>query len=480
VTAVTPASHGSPTIVEALADFTCATEFSNLRSEVVSEAKRVLLDSIGCGLAGQDQLKGIAGREIAGLSSGAQGEATVIGGESSSVFGAAFANAELIQALDFDAVLAPGHVAPVVIPVALASGELAAATGKDVLTAIAVGHEISCRIGLAMDGLRDIEDGEVIQRPVVGYSCIVFGATATSTKLMKLPLGATTSAIGIAGSIAPVHSHGAWSMHAPSTTIKYMVAGSFAQTALTAAYLGKFGHRGDLEMLDDTEFGFPRFIGTSRWDRQAITGDLGADWLFPKGQTYKPYPHCRVLHGLMETLVSVVEEHDLRPGEIDQIRSWGEGWHRQPVWLNTNIEHVIDAQNSMSHGLALAAHRIPPSKQWQDPRVVFDPSVLDLMTKVITDTHPSYAGPLDKYPSNRPVRIEIDARGTTFTAERRFPKGTPSTDPSTTMSTDEIVAKFRTNAEGVLSDCAAEAVAATVLDLENLDDIRELTRHLRP
>ena len=474
-------SETSPTIVEAFADFTCSTKFSSLPPDVIAEAKRVLLDSIGCGLAGKDQLKGIVGREFADLSRGAQDAATVIGErEHSSVFGAAFANAELISALDFDAILAPGHVAPVVIPVALASGELAGASGKGVLTAIAIGHEISCRIALAMDGLREVENGEILQRPVVGYSCIVFGAAATSTKLMRLPSGPTASAIGIAGSIAPVHSQGAWSMHSPSTTIKYMVAGTYTQSALTAAYMGKFGHRGDLRMLDDTEFGYPRFIGTTRWDHEAITRDLGADWIFPGAQSYKPYPHCRVLHGLIDTVISLVEEHDLKPEEIQQIRAWGESWHRQPVWLNTEIEHVIDAQNSMSHGLALAAHRIPPSKEWQNPDVVFDPSVIELMDRVVTEAHPQYKEYLTEYPSSRPAIIEIDARGTTFTGERLVPKGTPSADPSTTMSTEELVTKFRTNAHGVLSPPAIDAVIAMVLNLETLDDIRELTRLLSP
>jgi 2-methylcitrate dehydratase PrpD len=477
---IIPAVQAGPTIVETLADFSCSTDFSTLPPDVRAEAKRVLLDSIGCGLAGQDELKGAAGRAFADLSRGAQGGATVIGREErSSVLGAAFANAELISALDFDAVCPPGHVAPVVIPVALASGELAGAAGKDIVTAIAIGHEVSCRIGLAMDGLREVVDGQVVQRPVVGYSCIVFGATATSTKLMGLAAGPTASAIGIAGSIAPVHSHGAWSMHTPVTTIKYMVAGVFTQTALTAAHMAKSGHRGDTLMLDDAEFGFPRFIGSSRWDQAAITRGLGTDWLFPSSQTFKPYPHCRVLHGQIETLVALVEDHDLKPAEIEQIRAWGEGWHRQPVWLNTTIDHVITAQNSMAHGLALAAHRIPASKEWQNPDVVFSSSVMNLMSKVVTDTHPSYTGHLAAYPSERPTRIEVDARGTTFVGEGLYPKGSPSPDPSTTMSTDELVAKFRVNAEGVLKAHDVDAAIDAVLGLEEVDDIASLTRLLR-
>ena len=469
------------TVVHALADFSNDTSWSTMPSPVVEEAKRVLLDSIGCALAGHGELKGKAGRDLAALSRPAGQGATVIGeAEQSSVMGAAFANAELVSALDFDAILAPGHVAPVVVPVALAAGEVAGSTGGEVLTAIAVGHEISCRVAFAMDGLRDVVDGAVARRPVVGYSAIVFGAAAASAKLMQLDSVATADAIAIVASIAPVHSQGPWAEHSPIQTIKYMVAGAFAQTSLTAAYLSRSGHHGDHQILEDADVGYPRFIGSARWEKDVITAELGQAWRFPVFQTYKPYPHCRVLHGQLDILLALIQEHDLKPDEIEEIRAWGEEWHRQPIWLNTTINHVIDAQNSMAHGLALAAHRIKPSKQWQDPDVVFSDSVMGLMSRVVTAAHPAYTGHLDSYPADRPARVEIDARGTTFAGDGWYPKGTPSPDPSTTMTTEELVAKFQTNAEGVLPAASIDAVIDAVLKLEHLDDVRELTRLLRP
>jgi 2-methylcitrate dehydratase PrpD len=468
------------TVVQSLADFAHGTHFSDLPEAVVWESKRVLLDSIGCALAGRDELKGKAGRDIAALSRPTGKGATVIGDpEQSSVMGAAFANAELVSALDFDAILAPGHVAPVVVPVALAAGEVEGATGQNILTAIAVGHEIACRVAFAMDGLRDVVDGAVAQRPVVGYSSIVFGAAATSTKLMALEAAPTANAIAIVASIAPVHSQGPWAEHLPVQTIKYMVAGAFAQTALTAAYMSRSGHIGDLKILEDAEHGYPRFVGSARWEKDSITEQLGESWRFPSFQTFKPYPHCRVMHGQLDVLLRLIDDHDIKPDEIGQIRAWGEDWHRQPIWLNTTINHVIDAQNSMAHGLALAAHRIKPSKLWQRPDVVFNPSVMDLMTRVVTEAHPVYTEHLDSYPADRPVRIEIDARGSTFAGEGRYPKGTPSPDPSSTMTTDELVEKFRVNAEDVLSQPNCDAVVELVLRLDQANDVRELTRLLR-
>ena len=41
-----------------------------------------------------------------------------------------------------------------------------------------------------------------------------------------------------------------------------------------------------------------------------------------------------------------------------------------------------DAQFSIAHGIALAAHFPPPGRAWQDPKLVFSPSVMGLMNKV--------------------------------------------------------------------------------------------------
>ena len=53
-----------------------------------------------------------------------------------------------------------------------------------------------------------------------------------------------------------------------------------AFAAITAASMAELGHRGDLQALDDQEFGYPRYIGTRRWEPSAITTGLGDEWKF--------------------------------------------------------------------------------------------------------------------------------------------------------------------------------------------------------
>ena len=418
------------TITEQLAEFTSETEFPHLPTEVVEECMRILLDSVGCALAAVDQPKGRIGIEYGRLIGGADGDATIIGaGSQTSIFGASFANGELISAMDFDAVLPPGHVAPYVLPGALAVGESRGCSGTELVTAVAVSHEMSYRFGKAMDHHRDIKDGKISLPSALGFTSTVFGATAAIGKLKGYSSSVLAHALGVAGSITPVNSYRSMVAHAPSSTIKYTMAGVVAQTALTAAHMAELGHRGDLEVLDDTEFGYRRFIGTSRWEPGLITSGLGVDWRFPAEHSYKPYPHCRVLHAPLDTLIQLVDEHDIKPEEIDAIHAWGEAWIEQPIWLNKTIEHIHDGQFSVAHGLAVGAHRVPPGKAWQDPDLVFSRSVLELMDKVDIRTPPRLPRRNHRAPSQPPFPHRSHSARHHIRGGTHFSQGLPLTRP---------------------------------------------------
>jgi len=152
----------------------------------------------------------------------------------------------------------------------------------------------------------------------------------------------------------------------------------------------------------------------------------------------------------------------------------------QPIWLLRKIEHVTDAQFSIAHGLSVGAHRIPPGKAWQSPEVVFDPSVLRLMDKIQFEVHPDYEKLLSGVSASRPARIEVRARGQVFVGEKRYPKGSPSPEPESLMTNDELVAKFRGNAEGVLDTASIDEVVSLILNMEQVDDFSTVMRLLAP
>ncbi len=460
-------------IVTQLAEFVNGVKFEDLPPEVVAESKRIILDAIGCSLGGATHDKGKIGVEF-GRQFGGYPEATVIGfGDKLTCMGASFANGELMNALDFDPILAPGHVTPYVLPGALAVGESLGSSGKELIVVTALAHEMSFRMGKAMDNPRDIKDGKLVDIKVFGYSETIFGATAAIGKLKGFDNKVMANALGLAGSISPVNSHWAWAKHAPSTTIKYLLAGWLCLGAHTAAAMAELGHRGDLDVMDP-EFGYRRFIASTRWEPDIITRDLGKKWLFPPAQLFKPYPHCRILAAPLDCMIHLVEENDLKPEEIESVKAWVEGFCLEPVWQNRKIEQLTDGELSVAHALSLAAHRIPPGPRWQDEDVVMDPSILKMMDKVTFDVHPDYVKKLKENPIARPSKIEIKARGKVFSEERQYPKGSPSPDPETFITTEELVAKFRINAERMLVSSRIDDAVNALLKVEDMDDISEL------
>lgn len=469
------------TIVSQLADFAASTTVASLPPEIVRESQRILLDSFGCALASLDDAGAQRGVSYAQTIGGTGGPASILGTtHRTSVPAAAFANAELINALDQDAVLPPGHVTPYVLPGALATGEADHISGERLLTAIAVAHEMSFRIGKATDYLRDMKDGVVTIPKIIGYSSTLFGATAAVGIAKGFDAEVMADALGIMGSTMPTNTQRAWMMHAPATTIKYQLAGGMAFSAVTSANLAELGHTGDREILDDAEYGFPRFIGTSRWVPAPITAELGSTWTFAPFQSFKPYPHCRVMHAIFDELIDIVETNDLRPDEIEEINAWGESFVLQPTWVSEDIRNPRDAQFSMTHGLAMAAHRFPVGKDWQSPEHVLDPSVVSLMHRSTFRPHPDHASMLASNPAARRSRVEVKARGNVFAAERDYPKGSPSPDAETYMTDDELIAKFRHNVEDVITDERADAIVSAVFDLASVDDVAELVALTAP
>jgi 2-methylcitrate dehydratase PrpD len=109
---------------------------------------------------------------------------------------------------------------------------------------------------------------------------------------------------------------------------------------------------------------------------------------------------------------------------------------------------------------------------------VFDPSVLSLMDKVSFEVHPDYEKLVTGHAASRPARLEVRARGKSFVGESRYPKGSPSPDPTTTMTNEELVAKFARNAEGVIAASKVDQAITHLIELEKVEDFATVMRLL--
>lgn len=289
-----------PKVVEItgkLSDFVSNTRFDDLPEDVVRETKHVVMDSIGCAFGGISSDCGKISVEFA-RRLGGPSESTIIGtADKVSCVNAAFANGQLINALDYDAICA-GHDCPSAIAAALAVAESSRASGKDLLLAVAMAHEVDTRVASAT-GIREEwwgsattieegpEKGKMLFADSDGHARSTFGATVAAAKIMKLDREQLANAIGIAGSICLPDTLAKWMTVTPHRMTKYGPAGWAAQAGVTSAMLAQMGFTGDTGIFEG-EKSFWRYTGHLKWDAKPAFEGLGREWR--QKISYKHYP----------------------------------------------------------------------------------------------------------------------------------------------------------------------------------------------
>jgi len=451
-----------------IAEFVVEMRFEDLPEAVVHEAKRSFLDAIGCAIAGIATEKGKISVALA-RRLGGPSESSIIGmGDKVSCCNAAFANGELINALDYDAL---PHVQPFVIPPALAAAESAKASGRDLILAIVLAEEISKRLSMALRGTMIQKLMKDLETPAVwgnGHHCI-FGAAAGAGKILRLNRQKMTHALGIAGYLAPVPYCGKWDRIAPKPIIKYAPIGWICSSAVNAVLIADMGYTGDPTVFDG-DYGFWRFYSSESWNPDLVMDQLGKKWLFTD-ILYKFYPCCSFFCTQLDCFRSIIDKNNLVPEEIESVNVLSAPFFASPNPME--VTNQVDAQFSPPYVIAVAAHRVKVGRDWQDFDTIRDKSILGFMKKVNFQVHPGVADAKRKDPRSWLAKVEVMAKGKVFTEERMYPKGTNGTDFKATD--EELVEKFRGNASGLLTQDKIDRVIRSLLDLERVENISEIT-----
>jgi 2-methylcitrate dehydratase PrpD len=157
------------------------------------------------------------------------------------------------------------HATPEVIPVALALAEELHVTGKDLVTAVAAGLEVACRIAGSIDNAEFRRRGW--HSPgVVGP----LGAAATAAKLLKLDATGVRRAIALAFSQAS-GTFASW----PTTAVKFHQARG-AAAGLMGGLLAGEEFESALEPLDAPDGGL--YATYAPGDSKKVVENLGTHW----------------------------------------------------------------------------------------------------------------------------------------------------------------------------------------------------------
>jgi 2-methylcitrate dehydratase PrpD len=467
-----------------LASFASKAEYDHLPSEVVHETKRILLDVIGCALGAHGVAKGKLAVRFA-RETGGQPEASILGTSDKVGMGAAaFANAELMHGLDYCPLLPPGHISPFITAAPLAAAQARQASGKSLLLAVAMAHEVASRIGVSLDAMRAKEGGMLSQTWGLGFN--TFGAAAGVGVVLGLGATAMNDAFGLAGYLSPVPSHNkSLNTTAGGGLSKYGPAGWTAQGGVTSAMLASIGYEGDRSVLDG-EYGYWAMAGSKDCRVKSITAGLGSDWNLLRVM-YKRWPCCGLFQSPLGAFADLVEEHGLRPDEIEHVSILNEGQGQLPRF-RTMIGNHVDAQNSLAYGIAVVAHGIPSGPRWQSDEVMNLPGVRALMGKVSVESyakaertrHQELTVEGRPYIDKRPCLIDVAARGTTFKKEADYAKWLSQSNPAYRATDADLVDKFRANATDALGAQKADRAIDKIMTLDQLGSASVLLAELVP
>jgi len=137
------------TIVEQLGAYAAQLRYEDLPDDVVRQAKRLIIDTIGCALGGYPAEPAKIAREIAGTVTSTQPVTLMVSGRTTSPDLAAFANGVAIRYMDFNdgytSTGESGHPSDS-IGAALAVAELMKRDGREFITAVVLAYEVFCRI----------------------------------------------------------------------------------------------------------------------------------------------------------------------------------------------------------------------------------------------------------------------------------------------------------------------------------------------
>ncbi len=137
------------TLVEQLAGYAAALRYEDLPGEVVRQAKRLIVDTVGCALGGYGSEPARIAGDIAATVTSTRPATVMVSGRRTSPDLAAFANGVMIRFLDYNdgytSTGESGHPSDS-IAAALTAAEIAGASGRDLIVATVLAYEVFCRI----------------------------------------------------------------------------------------------------------------------------------------------------------------------------------------------------------------------------------------------------------------------------------------------------------------------------------------------
>jgi len=460
------ADMGDKTYSRRLADFAVKLRFEELPKEAVSMAKQSIMDNFGCMLAAKDVVSTKIVVDMVRSFSGVP-QSTIVGyWDKVPVPFAAYCNGTANHAIELDDHISHkrslSHPGVVSIPPALALGEHLHITGREFLTAVVLGYEITCRIN------RTIPPGFEKERGFHGTAVTgPFGAAALAGRLLGLSPEAISLAMGIIGSLTAGSSEfkaaGAWT--------KRLHAGTASKNGILAAMLAKQGFTGPHTVLEGPNGFLNSYFGKGNYDVSVLDQDLGLSWEILYIQ-YKPFACGGLLHSPATAALNLKRTHGLNPEDITEIQvRTADKFIKEaaePFEIKTSPRTEVDAQFSLPFTLALIFCNGSAMIDDYTEKCIFDERIRGIARKVNCIADPE----INKvWPKDEPSVVTVYTKDGRI-LEKRVSCAKGSLENPMTL--EDLIEKYRILAAKALSPDQISRTIDFFMDLENQEDVAKL------
>ncbi len=448
------ADHNAPPVTQILAHHVASHPSRGWNDSVDHEAHRTFMNWLGCAVgAAQHEAADAALAAVTMLQPAAQ--ASVLGrAEKVDMASAALVNGITSHTFDFDDTHLKTiiHPAGPVASAVLALAEHTGASGRQLIDALVLGIDVSCRVGNAMYP-EHYDRGWHITG-----STGTLGAAAACARLLKLDVQKTAMALGIAAS-QPVGMREQF-----GTMTKPFHPGGAARAGLMSALLASQGYTASPKALEAPR-GMMQTVSTKN-DWNEITGELGRRFEI-SFNSYKPFACGIVIHPSIDACAQL-RAQGVMPEQIERIEL---KVHSLVLELTGKKEPVdgLQAKFSVYHGCAAGLTFGRAAEEEFADEVVNRADMVALRRKVVATVDDS----IDEASADVTAVLLDGRRVHVFVEHAIGSLQNPMTDAM-------LEAKFKGMSDAVLGAAKTAELIAACWAIGTAADVRALTALARP
>jgi 2-methylcitrate dehydratase len=445
-------------LTERLAQYVHSVSYNEVPENVIHEAKKRIIDSLGCGIGAFNEGPVKISRKVAEAARGLKGSTLFGTRRKTTPDLASFVNGIMVRYFDYnDTYLSkePAHPSDNIGP-CFSIAESERATGKDLLLSIILAYEIQCRLCDAAD---------IRHR---GWDHVCYGLPSTALaagKLMGLSSDEMTQAVNLA-----LNSH---------ITMRQVRAGelsmwkgcSFANAArngVFSALLAREGMTGPSPIFEGEMGFFKQVSGPFEMNIDDFGGRSGT---FKIAETYlKFFPaeiHSQTsIWAALEARKEIEKPEDIVSVEIASHEAGYTILGKDPEKWNPLTKETADHSLPYIVGMALLEGKIDNSTYTE--KKFRDPKILEFLKKITVIEDKTLSSMYPEAVANR-VTVKLSS-GKTVSKQVDYHKG----HPKNPMSDGEVEEKFLRLTRKYLEKNRARRIFDAVWNLEKAKDVSKV------